>query len=113
MKKILPVILFGIISLSMTSLSDIKTDTISQGEQPQITMDNDGIVRVVFGEQDKILCSTSNDKGVTFSQPILVAQVPEMHLGMSRGPLLANSSNYSVISAQDKSGNIHWSKLKH
>lgn len=103
----------GIIFLLMTSMADVKPDTISQGEQPQIAIDGQGIVRVVFGQQDKIFCSTSNDEGVTFSQPVLVASLPEMHLGMSRGPQLASSANYSVITAQDKAGNIHWYQLKH
>jgi hypothetical protein len=113
MKKIFTIVLSGIICFSMTSLTDIKTDTISPGQQPQVTVDNIGIIRVVFGQQNKILCATSNDKGVTFSQPIVVAQVPKMHLGMSRGPQIASSANYSVITAQDQAGNIHWYKLKH
>jgi hypothetical protein len=113
MKKILTVILFGILLLSLTSWSDVKTDTISSGEQPQITSDNLGVIRIVFGQKDKIFCVTSHDKGVTFSQPVLVAQLPQMHLGMSRGPQFASSINYSVITAQDKAGNIHWYKLNH
>ncbi len=107
MKTTLLTIFPGIICLLMTSLADVKPNTISQGEQPQIAIDSQGIVRVVFGQQNKIFCSTSGDKGVTFSRPVLVASLPGMHLGMSRGPQLASSATYSVITAQDKSGNIH------
>jgi hypothetical protein len=42
---------------------------------------------------------------------LLVAQVADMHLGMSRGPQLSSSAGYSVITAMDKAGNIHWFKL--
>ncbi|QEM08358.1 hypothetical protein DIU31_022525 [Mucilaginibacter rubeus] len=70
-------------------------------------------MRVVFGSEDKIFCATSNDHGKSFSQRVLVARVPDMHLGMSRGPQLSSSANYSVITAMDKSGNIHWFKLSH
>jgi len=87
--------------------------TIGAGSQPQISTDSRGIVRVVFGSDDKIFCVTSLDQGVTFSKPILVAIVPKMHLGMSRGPQLASSANYSVITAQDQLGTIHWYRLDH
>ena len=36
-----------------------------------------------------------------------------MHLGMSRGPQLASSANYSIITAMDKAGDIHWFRLNH
>lgn len=110
MKKILPALLLGSIFLFLTSWSDKKTDTLSDGSQPQVSIDNKGVIRVVFGRDDKIFCSTSSDKGITFSGPVLIAQVPGMHLGMSRGPQVASSANYSVIIAMDKSGNIHWYK---
>ncbi|HMH34608.1 MAG TPA: hypothetical protein VK543_16340 [Puia sp.] len=113
MKKVLSVILVGIIFLSLASWSYVKTDTISAGEQPQIASDNKGVIRVVFGQSDKIFCATSNDKGITFSPPVLVALLPKMHLGMSRGPQFASSANYSVITAQDKLGYIHWYRLNH
>jgi hypothetical protein len=87
--------------------------TIAVGEQPQISADDKGIIRVVFGREDKIYCSSSRDQGITFSDPVLVARVADMHLGMSRGPQLASSKNYSIITAIDKTGNIHWFRLDH
>jgi len=111
MNKILAVILLGIVFLSPTSISDIKTDTISEGQQPQISVDNRGVVRVIYGLRDEIFCATSIDEGTTFTTPVLVAKVPEMHLGMSRGPQIASSDRYSVITAMDKAGNIHWFRL--
>jgi hypothetical protein len=114
MKNTLSAIGFAIIFLTMQSWAAIPGEkTIAAGNQPQISTDNKGTIRVVFGREDKIFCATSNDKGITFSQAVLVAQVPKMHLGMSRGPQLASSNNYSVITAQDQSGNIHWYKLDH
>lgn len=114
MKNTLLAISFAIICLTMQSWSVMSGEkTIAAGSQPQISTDNKGIIRVVFGRKDEIFCATSNDKGATFSQQVLVAQVPKMHLGMSRGPQLASSNNYSVITAQDESGNIHWYKLDH
>jgi hypothetical protein len=113
MKKISLIILLGITILSSISWLVPVTDTISAGQQPQISIDNKGVLRVVFGRKDQIFCATSNDRGVTFSKPVLVANVPAMHLGMSRGPQIASSAGFSVITAMDKSGNIHWFRLDH
>ncbi|MGZ3753056.1 MAG: hypothetical protein ACXVB0_05535 [Mucilaginibacter sp.] len=113
MSKARLIILFGLIFLSLASMSDIKTNIISEGQQPQISVDNKGVIRVVFGIKDEIFCATSIDHGVTFAKPALVTKVPEMHLGMSRGPQIASSAHFSVITAIDKKGNIHWFRLSH
>ncbi|MBF9253720.1 hypothetical protein I2I11_10485 [Pontibacter sp. 172403-2] len=55
----------------------------------------------------------STDNGRSFSEPDKVATLPDMHLGMSRGPQIASSKNYSLITAMDKAGNIHTYKLNH
>lgn len=85
--------------------------SIGQGKQPQVSLDNAGSVRVVYGLGDKIFCATSTNHGQTFSAPIIVAEVTGMHLGMGRGPQLASSAGCSIITAMDKAGNIHWFKL--
>ncbi len=100
MKKIL--ILFLIIASALPSWSQINVRTISRGEQPEASMDTNGVVRVVFGQEDKVFCATSKDQGLTFSNPVLVAEVPGMHLGMSRGPQIASSDTHSVITVMDK-----------
>ncbi|HEY0652643.1 MAG TPA: hypothetical protein VGD65_05925 [Chryseosolibacter sp.] len=86
---------------------------LAPGQQPQLTVDSKGKIRLVYGESDKIYFSTSNDNGKTFSSPQLVAQVSEMHLGMTRGPQLATSVDYSLITAMDKKGNIHAFRQSH
>lgn len=113
MRITLSAILLGAILWALSSWSAIKSDTIAQGQQPQIAADTKGIIRVVFGRKDQIFCATSEDHGTSFSKPVLVAQVADMHLGMSRGPQLASSENYSIITAIDKAGNIHWFELNH
>jgi hypothetical protein len=86
---------------------------LATGEQPQITADNNGTIRLVFGDSDKIFYSLSDDGGSSFSKPELIGQVSEMHLGMTRGPQLASSKDYSVVTAMDKKGNIHSFILTH
>ncbi|MBD0350032.1 MAG: hypothetical protein ICV65_02640 [Flavisolibacter sp.] len=70
-------------------------------------------MRVVFGRADSIFCSTSKDRGGTFSQPVFVGHVAGMHLGMTRGPQIASSEHYTVVTAMDKAGNIHYFQLTH
>lgn len=86
---------------------------LSSGQQPQLAVDSKGFVSLVFGEKNKIYYSTSNDKGRTFTKPVIVGEVNEMHLGMTRGPQLAVSKDFSIISAMDKKGNIHSFRLTH
>jgi hypothetical protein len=85
--------------------------TIGDGAQPHISRDTKGIIRMVFGQKDKIFCSTSADNGVSFSSPVLVGEIPGMHLGMSRGPQIASSDHYTIITAMDKAGDIHCFRL--
>ena len=112
MKNTILAILFAFLFLPVRSMPAISEEkTIAAGDQPQIGIDNKGMIRVVFGREDKIFCVESSDKGLTFSNPVLVAEIPGMHLGMSRGPQLACSARYSIITAIDKAGNIHWFRL--
>jgi hypothetical protein len=112
MKKlsVFVLVILALIGPSYAALPGINT--IGQGKQPQVSVDNNGTVRVVYGLADKIFCATSLDHGQTFSKPVLAAQVTDMHLGMSRGPQLSSSATCSIITAMDKTGNIHWFKLK-
>ncbi|MFI5159916.1 MAG: hypothetical protein ACHQHN_01500 [Sphingobacteriales bacterium] len=111
MKKTLFILSIAASFLSLTSWHAVTDGEIAKGSQPQVAADNKGVIRVVFGREDNIYCVKSTDEGVSFSTPVLVAHIPAMHLGMSRGPQLASSSNYSIITAMDKSGDIHWFKL--
>ncbi|MDN3584962.1 hypothetical protein [Mucilaginibacter flavus] len=112
MKKLLFLIL-PILALFSLSSSNLPNTSIGNGQQPQVSVDGKGIVRVVFGAADQMFCATSTDHGTSFGKPLLVAKLPEMHLGMSRSPQFASSKHYSVITAMDKTGNIHWYQLNH
>lgn len=97
-------------SLSPTAQSQ---EILAPGEQPQITIDANETVRLVFGKGEQIYYATSNDQGQSFSEPVAIAEVNGMHLGMTRGPQLATSKDYSVVTAIDKEGNIHSFQLTH
>lgn len=86
---------------------------IAAGEQPQVTKDQSAVIRLVYGNGNQIFSASSTDNGETFSEPVLVGQVNEMHLGMTRGPQLASSRDFSMVTAIDKKGNIHSFRLTH
>ena len=90
-----------------------QSHEIGTGEQPQLSVDTNGIIRLVYGQGHKIFYSASIDHGVSFSNPTVIGEVNEMHLGMTRGPQLASSADYSIVTAMDKKGNIHSFQLDH
>ena len=99
--------------LTICFITGYPQTVIGVGEQPQITVDLSGTIRLVYGKEDQIYYSRSLDDGKTFSQPVLVGRISEMHLGMTRGPQFASSRDFSIVTAIDKKGNIHASKLDH
>jgi hypothetical protein len=107
------IILFLLPALCADAIIPPPVNAIGGGRQPQVSMDVKGVIRVVFGRNDSIFCATSTNKGTSFSAPVLVGHVSQMHLGMARGPQLASSARYSVVTAMDKQGDIHYFMLDH
>ena len=98
------------ITVALVPASEQK---IAAGQQPQIARDAKGTLRVIYGNGDTIFCATSSDNGLRFSPPQPVGVVPQLHLGMFRGPQVASSKNYTLVSAMDKGGTIHVFRLHH
>jgi len=113
MSKLFKLTIYSLFAFCFISWNSPSETTISKGQQPQISTDNTGIMRVVYGRADSIFCSISSDKGSSFSKPTLVGVVPKMHLGMARGPQLASSAHYSVVTAMGQGGDIHFFMLNH
>jgi hypothetical protein len=103
----------SILAFSLTSFTLSAQTKLSPGEQPEMTVDNKGTVRLIFGQKDKIFFSTSTDNGRTFGEPQLIAEVKNMHLGHTRGPQIATSKDFSLVTAMDTEGNIHSFVLNH
>lgn len=95
------------------ALTPVSEQKIAAGQQPQIACDVSGTLRIIYGSGDTVFCATSTDNGTTFSAPQRVGEVPQMHLGMFRGPQVASSRTYTLVSAMDKGGAIHVFRLNH
>jgi hypothetical protein len=67
--------------------------------QPQVAVSPAGDIYVTFGKDETVYLTTSTNHGQSFSVPSKVADVPNLMLGMRRGPRVAASSQRIVISA--------------
>lgn len=66
-------------------------------KQPQAFVSSSGVVHVTFGVDDQVYyCSIDHDK---LSPPQVAFQVPNMSLGMRRGPRIAHTGTAITISA--------------
>jgi hypothetical protein len=101
------------IMVIITSCGIPREKIIGKGLQPQVTMDMSGTIRIIFGNEDRIYCATSTDNGYSFPDIQQVGEISEMHLGLSRGPQVATSKDYTMVSAIDKKGTIHAYQLNH
>jgi len=101
--------LLAFLAFSCNNSSEIKLIS-SFGEQPNVSLNAEGDLGVVFGDKESIYFSTSKDQGDSFNKPLLVAELKGLMLGYSSGPDLAMNSDYTVVTAPSKDGNLYsWS----
>ncbi len=74
------------------------------GTQPQVSVAPNGSIHVVFGKENAIYHSCSNDTGVSFSKPVRIAALSKLALGMRRGPRVMATNRIVTVSAVDFSG---------
>ena len=99
--------------LAFSLFGSEEPTVIADGSSPQIAVDTRGTIRMVFGRRDSIFVVTSGDNARSFGAPALVAVVPNMHLGNTRGPTIASSATRSAIMAVDNKGTISIFELDH
>ncbi|NRF40104.1 hypothetical protein [Pedobacter foliorum] len=102
-----------ILALAVINVPAAIANAPISGQQPNLAVDSKGTIRMAYGAGEKIYCASSTDNGNTFLKPVLVATLPGMQLGHSRGPQIASSTRFSMITAMDKEGNITSYKLDH
>lgn len=83
------------------------TFIVASGQQPQITIDDAGLIRIIYSDSDKIYFATSVDNGITFPAIQLVSEVKDIHHRMGRIPQMASSKNYTIVAAISKKGSVH------
>lgn len=68
-------------------------------KQPQAAVAADGTVYVVFGSGEEVSLCISTDNGKSFSTPATVCRVPNLSLGMRRGPRITVYGDSLIITA--------------
>jgi len=68
-------------------------------QQPQLAVDANGSIHVVFGVGDIIRYCRSDDRSRSFSPPVSLPSVHDMSLGMRRGPRLAVTEKAVCVTA--------------
>jgi hypothetical protein len=69
------------------------------GSQPQVAATANGEVYIAFGRNGAVHSVTSKDGGQTFARPVVIDSLPKLALGMRRGPRIAASDRFVVITA--------------
>jgi hypothetical protein len=93
--------------------------TVATGHLPVVVADAKGTIHLVYGQDSTIYYATASAATTPFSNPLAVATLPGLVAGAKRGPQLAVTSQFVVITAVDKTGNVvaysldrranHWS----
>ncbi len=84
-----------------------KDFVIAKGQMPNMVMDNDDKLHLVYGSSDSIMYSYSADQGKSFTSPALVSVLPELAASHTRGPQIAATTKGLIIIACNTSGDIY------
>jgi hypothetical protein len=98
-------------ALSIVASGPVKVvgpDQLAGAKEPQAAVDDEGKIYVTYGNKDSIYCSSSDDKGQTFSAPVKVADTPKLMIGMRRGPRIAICNGHVVVSAVVEGNLMCW-----
>lgn len=68
-------------------------------KQPQLAVNSDNAVHLVFGSDSQIYHCVSTNLGETFSAPVLVGEMKFLSLGMRRGPRVAVAKDTITVTA--------------
>ena len=79
---------------------------IAAGQMPEMAKDISGNLHLIYGTGDSIMYVYSDDKGHSFSSPVLVDTLPALVASATRGPQITPVKDGLSIIAADNTGNI-------
>lgn len=87
---------------------EVVTAELRGAVQPQVAMSPNGRIHVVFGKGGSIYHTTSTDGARSFSKPVHIADLPQLALGMRRGPRVTATDKLITVTAISHSdGDLH------
>lgn len=98
------------LSLMLFSCQNKKEDTdvttIATGKMPALAKDANNSIHLVYGYGDSIMYCNSQNKGSSFSAPVLVDTLAGLVASATRGPQIASTKDGIAIIAVNNDGNI-------
>ena len=79
---------------------------IATGHLPVIVADSKGMSHLVYGQDSTIYYAVASEQPIQFNQPVAVAILPHLVAGAKRGPRIAVTEKYVVITAVNQVGNV-------
>lgn len=79
---------------------------LAAGHLPVVVTDPAGTVHLTYGQDSTIYYATASGQPARFSQPIAVATLHELVAGAKRGPQIAATDRYVVITVVDRTGDL-------
>ena len=79
---------------------------LAVGHLPVVVTDNAGRVHLTYGQDSTIYYATASGQPARFSQPIAVASLHELVTSAKRGPQIAATDQYVVITVVNRTGDI-------
>lgn len=93
---------FGFLAIPLLAAEPAVVATSGGGQspkQPQAAVATDGTVHLIYGSGDAVFHVKSTDGGATFSKPEEAFRVPNMSLGMRRGPRISVADKAVIVTA--------------
>ena len=103
---------FAYLGFTGKHAGDAPTIVANFGKQPALVVDQNNTVKVVFGLGEDVFYTSSSDGGHSFLKPQRVGGQPQLALGMTRGPQITSTRDYTVIAAAAHTGKILVYRLK-
>lgn len=79
---------------------------VASGHLPVVIADAKGIIHLVYGQDSTIYYTTAKSQMASFNAPIKVAILPNLVAGAKRGPQLAITDQFIVITAVNRQGDV-------
>lgn len=92
--------------ISVKAQSSTYPQKVASGHLPVVMADATGTVHLVYGQDSTIYYATAKNQTASFSSPVKVAILPNLVAGAKRGPQVAVTTQFIVITAVNRQGDI-------
>ncbi|MDZ4779994.1 MAG: sialidase family protein [Planctomycetia bacterium] len=82
-----------------TPVEVARGDKASQPRQPQVAVDEDGAIHLVYGVNNSVRYCRSDDQGKSYSAPTELPSLGALSLGMRRGPRIVAFDGRIAVTA--------------